>query len=271
MKELLIRTISGIIFVTLFLGSIIFSELSMLAFVLAVLVIGLAEFRKMFSLKAPLLFTLFLVAGAATISMAYLFFAGYIDKNALVYLTAGYLAIFTLYYLLPESATILETGRFLFNFFWITGSMVLFMYLGWIKDTGQYDPAYMIILLAMIWIYDAGAYIFGSIIGRTPLAPKISPGKTVEGLISGIALNALAGYIVFRITGEFTAAWWIFISLIVSLGGTAGDLFESKMKREAGVKDSGNVIPGHGGILDRFDSLYFSTPVFLIVLMFLVS
>jgi phosphatidate cytidylyltransferase len=271
MRELVIRTISGIIFVILFLGSIILSEHSMLVVILAVFLIGLAEFRKMFNLNDPLLFTLFIAAGSATILLTYLFLAGYCGKDAFIYLAAGHLAIFTLYYLMPRSTTILETGRFLFNFFWITGSLVLFMYLGWINGTGQYDPAYMIILLVMIWIYDAGAYIFGSLIGRTPLAPEISPGKTLEGFISGIILNALVGYIVFRITDEFTAAWWILISLVVSLGGTAGDLFESKMKREAGVKDSGRIMPGHGGILDRFDSLYFSTPVFLIVLQILIS
>ena len=119
----------------------------------------------------------------------------------------------------------------------------------------------------LIWIFDIGAYLFGSLFGKTRIAPKISPAKTVEGLISGILLNALVSILIFKITAEGTWLMWIILSLVASLGGTAGDLLESKLKREANIKDSGQLIPGHGGILDRFDSLLFSAPLFYIALL----
>lgn len=271
MSNLLLRTISGIVFVTLFLGSIWWNEYSMFAISTLVLVLGLFEFKRMFKLKDPYLFALFIAAGVTTMILSYLFFSGQTGFTTLFLLAAGYLVVFTLYYLFFRGTTILETGRFLFNFFWITTALVLFMALGWINNPSAYQPSYMIILLSMIWVYDAGAYLFGSWIGRHMLAPVLSPGKTIEGFVSGILLNSITGTIAFVVTGEYSALTWIAISVAVSLACTAGDLFESKMKREAGVKDSGKVIPGHGGILDRFDSLYFSTPVFFIIIQILQS
>ncbi len=126
-----------------------------------------------------------------------------------------------------------------------------------------------IILIASIWINDTMAYIVGSFIGRTPLSP-ISPKKTWEGTLGGallcIATVSWAGHYLFQIDVYYL----IIISSIAALIGTVGDLFESKLKRMAGVKDSGQIMPGHGGFLDRFDSLILATPfVWLFVQVFL--
>lgn len=117
-----------------------------------------------------------------------------------------------------------------------------------------------LIIIATIWINDTMAYIVGSIIGRTPLSP-ISPKKTWEGTIGGIILSVAlvtcwGAYVV-------KANWvhYLAISLLASVAGTFGDLFESKLKRMANVKDSGSFMPGHGGFLDRFDSLLFAVPI----------
>lgn len=115
-----------------------------------------------------------------------------------------------------------------------------------------------LLIIASIWINDTMAYIVGSFIGRTPLS-SISPKKTWEGTIGGIILSVA----VISAFGYFTGATWyhyLFISLLSAVAGTFGDLFESKLKRMAGVKDSGSFMPGHGGFLDRFDSLLFAIP-----------
>jgi phosphatidate cytidylyltransferase len=143
---------------------------------------------------------------------------------------------------------------------------VFFIALGWQKDPGSYHPFYPLVLLILIWIFDIGAFVFGSLLGKTKIAPAISPAKTLEGFISGILINTLAGYVIFRISGEYTIAAWIALSFVISIGATAGDLLESKLKREAGIKDSGNLIPGHGGVLDRFDSMLFAAPLFYVTL-----
>lgn len=117
-------------------------------------------------------------------------------------------------------------------------------------------------ILFSIWINDTMAYLVGSLIGKTPFS-KISPKKTWEGTIGGIILCmvviTLAGYF---IPVAKTVHWqhWLCLAAICAVFGTAGDLLESKLKRVAGIKDSGNMMPGHGGFLDRFDSLLVATP-----------
>jgi phosphatidate cytidylyltransferase len=271
MRNLLVRTISGILLVLIILGSILLSEYSMLTLVLAIYSLGLYEFRTMFPRQNKTIFFLFLIAGMAMLIFAYLFFKGTPEIKFPAFAAAIYVLLITLTYLFVKGFSSRNSGQLLFAFFWLAGSLVFFMALGWTRDQGVYNPIYIIILISLIWIFDIGAFVFGSLLGRTPLAPSISPGKTVEGVIFGMLLNTVAGYVAFRITGDFSIVQWILISFVVSVGGTAGDLLESKIKREAGVKDSGQIIPGHGGILDRFDSLLFSTPLFLITIEILKS
>jgi phosphatidate cytidylyltransferase len=118
-----------------------------------------------------------------------------------------------------------------------------------------------ILIIASIWINDTMAYIMGSLIGKTPLS-KISPKKTWEGTISGIILSvSVVGLIsYFGFNFELVVGHVIIIAAIAAIAGTFGDLLESKLKRMAGVKDSGSLMPGHGGFLDRFDSLLLAIP-----------
>ncbi len=135
-----------------------------------------------------------------------------------------------------------------------------FMGTGWVLP---------VVLIASIWINDTMAYIVGSFIGKTPFS-KISPKKTWEGTLGGtilcIAVVTLAGYYLFNLTDYVSL---IVISAIAAVVGTLGDLLESKLKRMAGIKDSGQIMPGHGGFLDRFDSLLMATPVVWLYVMFL--
>jgi phosphatidate cytidylyltransferase len=121
----------------------------------------------------------------------------------------------------------------------------------------------MLTLIVLIWVNDIFAYLSGKIIGRHPLSSSISPGKTIEGFIGGLTFSILSAYIISMFMDNASTLNWMIIGASVSITATIGDLFESKLKREAGVKDSGSIFPGHGGMLDRFDSLLFSAPVFL--------
>jgi len=133
---------------------------------------------------------------------------------------------------------------------------------------GKFIP---LLIIVAIWINDTMAYIVGSFIGKTPFS-KISPKKTWEGTLGGIILSiatiGLVSYFGFRLKG--LTYHIIFVTIIATVAGTFGDLLESKLKRMAGVKDSGSLMPGHGGFLDRFDSLLLATPfVWLYVKLFL--
>lgn len=122
------------------------------------------------------------------------------------------------------------------------------------------DDLFPLMIILMIWCNDTLAYLVGSFIGKTPLT-KISPKKTWEGTLGGIILTIVAVYVwsYFKHT-NYSSMFWMGLALVVAVAGTFGDLLESKLKRMADVKDSGTMMPGHGGALDRFDSLLIATP-----------
>ncbi|MCM1034471.1 MAG: phosphatidate cytidylyltransferase [Paludibacter sp.] len=128
------------------------------------------------------------------------------------------------------------------------------------NDLFAYSPMLLLALFVIIWLNDTGAYCVGSLIGKHKMIPRVSPGKTWEGLAGGIVCGMLVGWIFladpWKFTGlEFSPITAIVLSLVVVIAGTLGDLMESLLKRTLGIKDSGNVLPGHGGFLDRFDSV----------------
>ena len=134
----------------------------------------------------------------------------------------------------------------------------------------------LLALFVLIWVNDSGAYIVGSLTAKLPkgnhkMFPRVSPAKSWEGLVGGILFSLLAGYIFFRV--GWTAEMGLLNSLLFacagSIFGTLGDLMESLFKRTLGVKDSGKIMPGHGGVLDRFDSLLLAVPVVYLLFVYL--
>lgn len=135
-------------------------------------------------------------------------------------------------------------------------------------DTGWYIP---LVLIIAMWINDTMAYLVGSWIGKTPFS-KISPKKTWEGTAGGAILSIAIISVGMKLIMPYSNVWnWIFISAIASIVGVFGDLFESKLKRMANVKDSGEIMPGHGGFLDRFDSLLLATPFVWLYVVFMMK
>jgi phosphatidate cytidylyltransferase len=132
-----------------------------------------------------------------------------------------------------------------------------------------FSPGIVVGFLLLLWANDTGAYITGIAIGRHRLLERISPKKSWEGFIGGMVIAILAAWLLSGWLGIMDTAGWIVISLIISIAGTFGDLIESMLKRSIGVKDSGSILPGHGGFLDRFDSAIISFPlVYLFVSLF---
>ncbi len=150
-------------------------------------------------------------------------------------------------------------GNLLITQFWIAMPFSLMAMLG------NVQPMALLSIFVIIWINDTGAYCIGSLIGKHKMIPSVSPGKSWEGLFGGILFAMGAGYIFLADPWNFThlnmdtASEWPVITLLITIFGTLGDLLESKVKRTLGVKDSGKALPGHGGWLDRFDSVLLAT------------
>ena len=137
----------------------------------------------------------------------------------------------------------------------------------------QYTYLMPLSVFVFLWINDAGAYICGSLLGRHKLFPRVSPGKSWEGSIGGVLLVVVAAVLIWYFTEQYdvndlrlTAYEWAGLGIVVVVFGTWGDLIESLFKRTLGIKDSGNILPGHGGMLDRFDSTLMAVPASVVYL-----
>jgi phosphatidate cytidylyltransferase len=132
----------------------------------------------------------------------------------------------------------------------------------WLRRQPESGGVNVIVLLLVVWASDIGAYVFGRALGGPRLAPSISPGKTWSGAVGGLLTAAAVGLLASLILGHGPPVWRpVVFAVLIGVVGQAGDLFESRLKRHFGVKDSGTIIPGHGGLLDRMDAVLTAAPV----------
>jgi phosphatidate cytidylyltransferase len=129
-----------------------------------------------------------------------------------------------------------------------------------------YHPNRVLGLLLLVWTNDTGAYLFGKKFGRNKLFPRISPNKTWEGTLGGAVFAVMMAWGLSLLWDDFSLSQWLVLGIVAALGSNIGDLVESMLKRSVDVKDSGSIMPGHGGILDRFDAFVFCLPFFWLVL-----
>lgn len=156
-----------------------------------------------------------------------------------------------------------------YNFLSVIYTVVLSSHLYLLRSLDR-GMAWAFLAFVLVWTTDTFAYLIGRAIGRHPLAPEVSPKKTIEGSIGGLIGALLVGFVASRVMGDMNLTFFLLLSLIVGICAQIGDLFESALKRSAHVKDSGSLIPGHGGFLDRFDSMLFAFPIIYYWVLFLV-
>ena len=157
----------------------------------------------------------------------------------------------------------------IFMIFYLAGGLSFLFLLRDYSQDGFHNTRALWLVLAATWLTDTGAYFSGNWFGSRPMAPEISPKKTIAGGIGGVLFSVFAVSIYLLLLGNFSLRW-LLLAPLISLAAVAGDLFESCLKRDADIKDSGEILPGHGGILDRFDSLLFSAPLTYYILIFLI-
>ena len=140
----------------------------------------------------------------------------------------------------------------------------------WFNQNHTTSTEYILFYLIAIWLYDSMAYVVGKLLGKTPIFPKVSPKKTIEGTLGGAIVTVLIMSVLNTYWLRLEEPMYL-LTIVIIFFATFGDFVESFMKRKLGVKDSGTLIPGHGGILDRLDSIYLSALPFIIILIVLQS
>jgi len=273
MGETLKRAISGAVYITLLLASILYSTESFLILFGVFLIIALFEFSNLIKINK-----VFPVIFGTALYVLITFLSNYDSNKTLNVQTLDIIILTTtllislkciLFLFDNNTQTISNLSKYLYLLGYITLPFVFITKISF--GVNDYNPKIIIGLFILIWTNDTFAYIVGKCIGKHKLFEKISPKKTIEGFFGGVIFAIFAGYLISRYLINPSAQFsdksiliWTLIAAIVGVFGTIGDLIESKFKRVAGVKDSGKIMPGHGGVLDRLDSVIFVAPfVFL--------
>ncbi len=167
--------------------------------------------------------------------------------------------LFMLYYLFSGKQKLRNSLlKFVIGLFYIGGGCIFLTMIPYKNDV---FAKYLIIgIFILIWVNDSFAYLVGKTVGKHRLYPAISPKKTIEGALGGMVFSLGTAYLLSGLEPILNTVQWLVLALVIIVSGTLGDLVESKLKREAGVKDSGAILPGHGGMLDRLDSLIYAAP-----------
>ena len=258
MRETLIRTASGIVYIVLLVGATLYSSYTFQILFGILMLISIYEYCKLIRIKpglplftATVLYSLFAVLGKDSIT------------SILLLIPALYFAVISMILLFKNDMEEMDEQQKLRS---VVNYIILpFIIIAQIPfEQDFYNPKIIISIFILIWINDTFAYIVGKTIGKNKLFEAISPKKTIEGFIGGLGFAMIGGLLLSQYFIAQPFIIWVIIAVILSVFGTIGDLIESRLKRIAKVKDSGSIMPGHGGILDRLDSLIFAAPfVFL--------
>lgn len=254
MKELIVRSISGLLYISIVIFSLYTSREGFLLLVLLLGLVTLREFLKLIRLKSILAFILFPV---------FIYFFSYhifdIRGVQLLLILTLFVNLFLLKDLLWTSLIpMFEKKKYISVILYMISGFVFLTLIPW--QSQIYIPETIVGLFIMIWSNDSFAYLIGKNFGKHKLLPRISPKKTVEGFVAGLIGSVVAAIAVHAYFDIFPLWVCIGMGLIASIMGTAGDLIQSRFKRQAGVKDSGILMPGHGGLYDRLDSIIYVSP-----------
>lgn len=270
-KDLFIRAGAGITFILVVLIGVLGGKYSFLIVFGIILALALYEFYRMVEKDtAHDISKVFNIASGLVIYVSSFFF---MEGHNIYFFCATilfYLLVLFISGICIKRDDILHSIiNSAFGQLYITLPMCLLMLIGYqynlFKD--DFHHALILAIFVMIWVNDTAAYFFGTLIGKHRFIKRISPKKTTEGLISGLFFTIITGVIFAYFYPEYPIGFWIGFAIVASVFGTIGDLFESLIKRTYNIKDSGHLLPGHGGILDRIDSLLIEIPAIYFYLM----
>ena len=268
MKELFLRALTGAVIVLAIVGSLLFDKHIFSALFLVITIFGTYEFYKMLANTKYKAQTIF---GTTISAILYTILA----LIAHGYLNALYLSIVVvLFFIIPirelyrdSKCPIPNIAQTLFGILYVglTFGMLNFLFYHGYKGNETYH--FILAFFAVVWTSDTFAYLTGVSIGKHKLFKKISPKKSWEGFFGGLIAAITVGYIFSIFYTELDSIAWMAYAFFISIAGVYGDLIQSMFKRSLDLKDSGKILPGHGGILDRFDGVFLAAPVAIAYIM----
>jgi phosphatidate cytidylyltransferase len=271
LNEFLKRLLTGIIFVALILAGTVIHPLIFIPVFLFFLILTQYEFYKLIekagytpqTLVGSVIGGLFFIICSLTVQKI-------IPYNYCLIIIPAIIVMFSFEVLRKKphalQNSMLTLGGFVYTV--IPFSLLNFIVYPGFPGDSQFNSCILIGIFIVVWTYDSMAYAGGILFGKHKMCKNISPKKSWEGVISGAVFAIMAGIMNAVIFQSLSIFNWIVSAIIIVVFGTAGDLFESKIKRDLNIKDSGTALPGHGGFLDRFDSLLFVIPIIYIWLIF---
>lgn len=255
------RTLTGIGIVVFSLGAVLLGPYSFFMFCLLICLLGLWEFYRLLEITNNRVRSVAgLILAASLLFTVFLFAVLHRDWKVLLVNLPLISFIFCTVLFIGSGNPFQELAIVFLGQAYITLPFMLLSVIGFALDRTTFSHHIVLGYFFLLWSNDTGAYLLGSLFGRTPLAPVISPKKTWEGSAGGVLLTAVTVYVLSEFFRGVLLRDWLLLGVIVIMMGTLGDLVKSVMKRSLHVKDSGTILPGHGGILDRFDSLIGSVP-----------
>ncbi len=260
MKEVLRRALTGAIYVILLLGSVF---LSSDAFDFLFMAFGLAclyEFKRIVRLPGYYIFIAYLL-----LWWIYIYHVkDGLPITLLMVLTISVNLALLIFLFSKKPKEFNNFQKFIIGLLYIGGGCIFLTMIPY--EQNSFAKFLIMGIFILIWVNDTFAYLVGRTLGRTKLFPAVSPKKTIEGSVGGLIFALLASYFLAGYEPRLTLIQWMVLAVVIVIAGGLGDLLESKFKRIAGVKDSGAILPGHGGIWDRLDSLVFAAPFAYLVL-----
>lgn len=261
MKELFTRAISGILYVSLLVASTFYQE-ALLALLFVFGLVSLAEFNKLIKFKAFFITAIIFAA----LYFGFWYWCTIHDNHNGTNEAIQILLVITIFvnlFLIKDLFTekkipLFQSKRYIATTFYLSSGFVFMFLIA--NYLNEFTPFLLLGSFILVWVNDSFAYLVGKNFGKQKLFPSISPKKTVEGFLGGLFFACVSSYFISYYTELLTFTSWLILAIIISVFGTLGDLIESKFKRQAEVKDSGVIMPGHGGLLDRLDSIIFAAP-----------
>jgi phosphatidate cytidylyltransferase len=267
MGKLSKRALSGFIFVSVLIFSILYSKITFISLFFILMLFCLFEFQRMIQLKSMFPYLI----------GALLFVFGNIlniedHPTRIIFEYIGVVLFLTIFMsfvsilFAKKEEVIIHLGKIFLTIIYIVVPFTLMVQIPYLNTKYSYVNTTILGVFILIWTNDTFAFLVGKNFGKHKLLERISPNKTIEGFIGGMVFTFIASFILAKLFTSLSIIQWVVIAGIVSIFGVLGDLIESMFKRQAGVKDSSNFIPGHGGFLDRFDSVIFAAPFIFIYL-----